>query len=234
RSRKLSAILSNPLLATLVYRISHWLLLNRHRRLASALCRVNLLLHKLTIPPESCIGAGRLMPHLAGTIFSGRAGPGLTLFANSLCTGMGSAFAGSAATPVLGDGVMIGGHSGVFGPVTVGDGVQLGPKVQLLEHAGDGTQVWSSMARGSDRRRVVCEASRPDAVVPNRPPLSSSPGLPADRPWRETRRRLRLDRARLMQSADTGEAAARSPFFPALACAWLFRLSHYCQFVGRR
>src|SRR6185312_4993303 len=90
------------------------------------------------------------------------------------------------------------------------------------------------MARGSDRRRIVDEASRPDAVVADRPPPPSPRRLPADRPWRETRRRLRLDRDRLRQSGDAGEATARPPFFPALACVWLFRLSHCCQFVGRR
>jgi serine O-acetyltransferase len=230
RASRLGTALSNPLLALLVYRVSHWLALNRHPHLALVLCQLNLLLHKLTIPPGSCLGGGAFVPHLAGTMFAGRAGAGLTLYASSLCAPLGDAFtAASADSPVLGDGVMVGGQSGAIGPIAVGDRVQLGPKVQLTQDAGEGAQVWSSMARGTDRgHRRPCET-----------PTDSAEGffaraLPADARWRETRRRLRQDRARLVRPGSGDGTRSRLPSFPALTCVRLFRLSHYFYAAGWR
>jgi serine O-acetyltransferase len=226
RPGRLSAALSNPLWALFVYRVSHWLQCNRHSRLAMALCQLNILLHKVTIPPKSCLGGGVFMPHLAGTVFAGSAGSNLTLYATSLCAAEGDAFSATPAdAPVLGDGVMIGGQSAAIGAIDVGDRVQLGPKVQLAQDAADGAQVWSSMARGSDRRRDAAG----DAPSP---PSGSPQNLPADRPWRETRRRLELDRRRLARADKKGTTA--TPSFPAFTCVRLFRWSHYCHFRGWR
>lgn len=220
RAGRLGALLSNSLLAILVYRLSHWLHLNRRRRLARLLCQSNILLHKLTIPPQSCIGGGLLMPHLSTTVLCGRAGAGLTLYANSLCAPeRGALAADMAAAPVIGDEVMVGGHSGVFGAVTVGSRVVLGPKAQLDRDAPDDTQVWSPMARGSERRGA---AAAP--IAGSRSPAARHQ-LPPGRAWEETRRRLRLDRERLEPGA---------PRFPGYVCVRLFRLSHYFHAIGRR
>lgn len=217
---RMSAVLTNPLLALRVYRVSHWLHLNGWRRCALLLCQANVLLHKLTIPPTACLGGGVLMPHLGGTVFHGRAGDRLTLYAGSLCTCHDGALAAAPETaPLLGDDVLIAGHAGAFGPIAIGDGAQFGPKAQLMDDLDAGSQVWDPLARGS--------AHAPDEAPAEPPRIIPAPlvrVLPADHPWRETRRRLRRDRERL------GDA----PRFPALTCVWLYRVSHAFHVTGRR
>ncbi len=217
---RISAILANPLLALTAYRLSHWLHLNGRRRIAMLLCQSNILLHKLTIPPSACLGGGVLMPHLGGTLFHGRAGAGLTQYAGSVCTCRGSALATPPeAAPFLGKDVLLAGHAGAFGPITVGDGAQFGPKAQLAIDLGEGCQVWDPLGRGSAHAPGELPSDPPrDLPVPPKHPL------PGAHPWRETMRRLRMDRARL---GDT-------PRFPALTCVWLYRMSHALHATGRR
>ncbi len=225
RAKRLSARLSNPLLALWIYRRSHWHHVNGRPRLALALSRLNLLLFKLTITPESCLGGGALIPHLAGAVFCGRAGARMTLYANGLCCpsdgGLGASL---AEAPQLGDDVTIGGHSGVLGPVRVGCNVSLAAKVQVVHDVPDGSQVFSPMAR-------VGEARAGAAPAPEREATSTGsvmdPALPDRGAWAETWRRLRRDRERL--AAATGAAG-----FPALTCVRLHRLAHALHVTGRR
>ena len=223
---RLSALLTNPLLALLAYRVSHWLWLNGWRRSGGLLCRANILLHKVTIPPAACLGGGVLMPHLAGVVFNGQAGARLTLYAGSLCTCHGSALAagpddGLAASPVLGDDVLVAGHAGAFGPIRVGSGAQIGPKAQLAETVGPGSGVWDPLPWSGPLAAGEAELQkRAEQDVPPSHPL------PAGHPWRETARRLQRDRARLLE--------AGLPGFPALLCVRLHRLSHALHATGWR
>jgi serine acetyltransferase len=212
---RLSALLTNPLLALSAYRISHWLHLNGWPRLAMRLCQLNILLHKITIPPSACLAGGVLVPHLGGLVFSGRAGARLTLFANTLCTCRGNALnATPDNSPLLGNEVHLSGHAGVFGPVIVGDRAQLGPKAQLVEDLAAG---WQGFGRATRGRPTVSDGCRKLPEPPERPP-------PDDNLWRETWRRLRQDRARL----------GGAPRFPAMTCVALYRLSRALHATGWR
>jgi serine acetyltransferase len=219
--RRASVVLTNPLLALLVYRISHFLQCRGWGFAARLLAGVNVLVHKLTIPPEACLGGGVLMPHLAGVVLHGRAGRNLALFANAVCSCAEDARCiAPDQAPVLGNDVMVGGHSGVFGPVRLGDRVQLGPKVQVAQHVAADLQAWDPHARGT----TACAA--PPKLVSQVQPLRAR----EKRPWREGWRRLRRDAARWR--AQRGGRGA--PVFPGLVCVALFRASHALQGCGWR
>jgi serine acetyltransferase len=219
--KRLGAILTNPLLALWVHRVSHWLHRNDHRFLANLLGLVNLLLHKVTIPPSACIGDGALIPHLAGTLFDGRAGNGLTLYASSLCAPLAG-----GETPLLGDWVTVGGQAAALGGIAVGDHVQLGPKAQLCESVPADTQVWSSMARGTLQHEA--------APAPEVQDASLARGL-GSRPWHESLRRFQADFRRLKQHVNRGgEFAQWLMTLPALLSVGLFRLSHCLHATGWR
>lgn len=224
RPPRASAMLTNSLLALLGHRVSHWLALNGWRRLSRVVAGLNLFVHKLTVPPAACMGGGVLMPHVSGTLFHGRAGRYMAIFATALCSCPGNAAVqGLDQAPWLGDDVMVGGHGGVSGPVRLGDRVQIGPKTQLAQDVAPDYQVYDPMARGTVNRGG-------DAPPRAEPSLPGPPRtLPAGQPWRETWRRLRQDRARL--AAQHGAAA---PAFPAMTCVWLFRLSHALHATGWR
>ncbi len=217
-----SVSLTTPMLALWVYRTSHWLHCNAWSRLARLLAGINLILHKLTIPPEACLGGGVLMPHLAGLVLHGRAGSDLALYANAVCSCLGDAtIAPVSWAPCLGDGVMIGGHSGAFGAITLGDGVQLGPKVQVAQDVAAGMQVWDPHSRGT------IDASQ-TPPIDRTGPVASCPA--SVRPWRQTWRRFGEDRARWRDQPGT----RRAPMFPGLVCVALHRLSHVFHLTGWR
>jgi serine O-acetyltransferase len=217
---RLSAFLTNGVLATALHRVAHWQHAKGRPRIAGAIARINLLFNQLTITPDSCIGGGLFVPHLAGTLFRGHAGANLTLYANSLCAPLGAAVGGPSTlhdAPVLGDNVMVGGHSAIIGPVVVGSHVRVAPKAQVMRDVADQMDAFSPMARF---------ARGGEAVARPVPAEGSSTGEPL--PWVTARQimrnRIKHDRAR----------AAGYPGFPGLTCARLHRLSHALFVSGHR
>ena len=169
-ARKLSAAMTNPLTALLIQRLAHWLDCNGWRRFARLLTGVNLLAWKLTMPPETCLGGGVLLPHLAGIVVEGRLGAQVTLYANTVCSGWG---AQPGTGPMIGDGVTVGGHSGVIGPVTLGRDVHLSPKVQFAGDAPEGTQLFSRSAYSRSTAEHEPEPMpHPDFSPPDEQPLT--------------------------------------------------------------
>ncbi len=129
---RLSIFFKPAILCLLCYRIGHYLHVRRWRRLAHSVSRLNLVVHKANIPPESCIGPGCFLGHCPGTSFHGTAGRHLTMFSLAVCCPREDCFGGPAVQgPRLGDGVTVGGHAGVIGPITIGDNVKVAPMTWL-------------------------------------------------------------------------------------------------------
>lgn len=125
--RRLSAWLRPELQCLTLHRLSHLLHARGLRRLAAGVARLNLVLHRANISPQSEIGPGCRLPHPAGVTFHGRAGPGLTVFSIALCCpASGFAEGPLELGPTLGANVTLGGHATVLGPVRVGEGVVIG------------------------------------------------------------------------------------------------------------
>jgi serine O-acetyltransferase len=216
---RLSGFLTNPVLATALHRIAHWQHVRGRPGIAVGITRVNLLLNRLTITPDSCIGGGLFVPHLAGTLFRGHAGANLTLYANSLCAPAGVASTLHAA-PVLGDNVSVGGHSAIIGPVVIGSHVRLARKAQVMRDVPDWTDVFSPMARYTRGGEAI--------PVPTPEPSTREP-LPWMTARRTMRDRIKQDRVRLAACLPV-----ERPGFPGLTCARLHRRSHALYVSGHR
>jgi serine acetyltransferase len=121
--RLASVLLTPPLLCSLLHRVAYALWSRRLRAAARAVARANFRIHKAWIAPDAAIGPGLYIPHTAGVLFDGRAGSGLTLFANAL-VGRGAA---DHRAPRLGDDVTVGAFAIVTGGVSIGDGARIGP-----------------------------------------------------------------------------------------------------------
>jgi serine O-acetyltransferase len=123
---RLSALLTPELLCLFLYRLSHYLYVARWHRLANAMSRLNCLVHRVTITPQSCIGPGCRLPHPACITFHGRAGSGLTLYSRAVCCPKQPLLDGPVELgPNLGERVSIGGHAVVMGPIHLGDDTKL-------------------------------------------------------------------------------------------------------------
>lgn len=167
---RLSAFLTPELVCLLLYRMAHYFYVNEWRWLAQWSSRLNFLLHKVSITPQSCIGPGCRLPHPANVTFHGRAGCGLTLYSLAICCPRDPPLAGPVENgPRLGDRVTVGGHSVVIGPVSVEDDTKIAFSVGLDRDAPSGTLVVSKALRLA-RRPLAGLGPR------TRAPISVSPG----------------------------------------------------------
>ena len=162
---RLGAFLTPQLLCLFLYRIAHCLYANRHRRMANIVSHFNFLVHKVNLPPESCIGSGCMVPHPAGVTFRGRAGRGLTLYALTVCCPLEPPFeAGSgkavAAAPRLGNNVAMGGHTIALGPIEVGDDTRLVFGLILKRDAPAGVLVITPAIRNTMRARSTARPAQ--------------------------------------------------------------------------
>ncbi|MCG8428767.1 MAG: hypothetical protein MI754_15540 [Chromatiales bacterium] len=113
-------------------------------RLAKFFARFNLLVHKVSISPQSCIGPGCRLSHPPGVIFHGQAGRSLTLFSMAVCCADEFHHHGDLQfAPVLGDNVQLGGHAVVIGPIQVGSDTKISYLVKLAENVSPNSLVVS-------------------------------------------------------------------------------------------
>lgn len=148
--RRASAFLTPELLCLFLHRVAHFLRANSLTRLAMVATRINFTLHKVCITPQSCIGPGCRLPHPAGVVFHGRAGRGLTLFGMAVCCARENGMEGPVENaPRLGDGVTVGAHAVVVGPIAVGNDTKISPFTILTKDAPSGVIVASRALRNT-------------------------------------------------------------------------------------
>lgn len=128
--RRLSILLSAPMMCTALFRLSHWAWCRGNRRIAWTLSNVNQIIHGASLHPASCIGVGFYLPHTVGIVFEGHAGRNLVLFASAVVAGgerHPHAWRGVDGVPVLGDDVTLGAFALVSGSLSIGDRVRVAP-----------------------------------------------------------------------------------------------------------
>jgi serine acetyltransferase len=152
---RMSACLTPEVFPVVVHRMAHYLYATRRPRLAVCLARLNQVLNKVNITPQSCIGPGLRLPHPAGVTFHGRAGRGLTLYSMACCCPLPHKWDGPVeAGPSLGANVTLAGHAVVQGSAAIGDGTTVGYGIELDHDAPAGVLVSSQRMRVSIRQRA--------------------------------------------------------------------------------
>jgi serine O-acetyltransferase len=145
---RVGAFLTPQLLCLLLYRIAHWLWVIEWHNLATNIGRLNCVIHKVSIAPQSCIGPGCLLPHPVGVTFCATAGQGLTLYAMAVCCPQPTDPACDVELgPMLGDRVSVGAQTAIVGPVVVGDDTKVAFHIGLERDAPAGVLVLSDLTR---------------------------------------------------------------------------------------
>lgn len=151
--RKLSVLLSPPMLCSFLYRLSHWYWCHGWVSIAHLLAAGNRLLCRADIHPASHIGGGLYIPHTAGIVFVGHAGKKLSLLAHAAVID-GSrhphAWSGGESAPHLGDEVSVGTFVVVHGAVSIGDRVSIGQGATVLRDVPA-----DSIVVGAARTRLI-------------------------------------------------------------------------------
>src|SRR5207248_2299098 len=130
--RRVSTLLTPPLLCAALYRLSHWLYGKRLCGAARVLALLNYAVHKAAIAPAARIGPGLYIPHTVGIVFYGHAGRNLTLYARAMVSSarvrdwLGPV---SEDSPRLGHDVTVGAGSVVNGPVSIGGRTKIGIRI---------------------------------------------------------------------------------------------------------
>jgi serine O-acetyltransferase len=132
--RKLSAFFMPEIQCLSLYRLSHYLYINGWKYLAQIIARLNQIIYKVNITPQSCIGPACRLSHPPGVVFHGSAGKRLTLFSLAVCyASTSSADAKIDVCPKLGNNVQLGAYTSISGPITIGDGVKIFPMLQTKQ-----------------------------------------------------------------------------------------------------
>lgn len=147
---RLSALLTPQLLCLVGYRISHYLHVNGWKRLAAMAARLNMLVHKLNLPADSCVGPGCFLPHPASVCFYGSAGSGLTLYSQAVCVP-------GEGVVRLGDDVGVAAHASLVGGLEIGSRTKVSFAVPLRRSVAEGSLVIAPAVWGSQLSRKLVE-----------------------------------------------------------------------------
>jgi len=139
-----SAFFHPSFVCVLLYRISNHFFRAGHRHVARAFWHVNVLLTGADISAPVDLGEGLVILNPPGTAIMGKAGRNLTVMA---CAGLGSEMGrledvgGGPGLPVVGDDVIMEPHSGILGPIKIGDRVRVGAGIAVTQDVPDDTLV---------------------------------------------------------------------------------------------
>jgi serine acetyltransferase len=135
--RKLSAFFMPEIQCLILYRLAHFLYVNQWENLGQFFARLNQIIYKVNISPQSCIGPGCRLSHPPGVVFHGSAGKRLTLFSLAVCYASPEfADARLDASPMLGNNVQLGAYTTVSGPIKISDNVKIFPLLQTKRDIG--------------------------------------------------------------------------------------------------
>lgn len=152
---RLSALATPEMSALFFYRLAHYLYVNGWRRLARWVSATNLFIHKIWIPPQSCVGPGLHIPHPPGVTFAGRAGAGLTIYSLAICGPWEpSPDPPLESCPVLGDHVTLGAHAALMGSFTVAANVKIAYSLRVTSDIPQNSLVVSNALRMKIRPAV--------------------------------------------------------------------------------
>jgi serine O-acetyltransferase len=127
-------------ICVVLYRTSRHFFQRGHPLLARVIAHLNGLLTGADISPASDIGEGFVVLSPPGTAIYGKAGRNLIVMP---CAGIGGEIGrrddvgGGPGLPVLGDDVILEPHSGVLGPVKIGNRVRVGAGVAVTRDVPD-------------------------------------------------------------------------------------------------
>ncbi len=224
----LQSVMSNHFFAIALYRISHQLHQKGWKRFGKLIFLLNLMLNKVTLSPDSCIDSGLVMPHPAGIIFQGQSGKNLNLFPNSICSGLKHPKqTGASDMPVIGDDVLVGSHSGIFGSFVIGSSTRLGMKTRTSQTIKENSLVFLrkgtlgsiSKAQPVDEADSEEKEKKDKRSYSNRSPVLSL--LKKD-----------LDRLKGFAQMENPNRSWCWYLFPSFLSVVLFRLAHSCKESG--
>lgn len=220
---RLSALLTNQVLAVALHRLAHFLQARGWCRLARAVALANRWVFRDAIHPASCVGGGWFLPHSPGVVFHAAAGSGLVMFAFTTVASDGNPWRdGPGRAPRLGRDVVLAANSCITGPATIGDDVRLAFSAHVHGDVGEG-------------RLVVTAGCRPDVDDTVRP--GASPCATSDDPVdpASDRAAIRADWERLatFEGAKGGAARLALRLSPAWVAVRLFRASRAAWVRGQ-
>ncbi|RDI96383.1 serine O-acetyltransferase [Meiothermus sp. QL-1] len=144
----LDAILFSPGMHALwMHRLNHWLWRANFRLLARVLAHLTRMLTGVEIHPGARIGRRVVIDHGMGVVIGETAEVGDDVMIYHGVTLGGTGFTREKRHPTIGNGVLLGAHAVVLGPIEVGDGARVGAGAVVTKPVPPGATVVGNPAR---------------------------------------------------------------------------------------
>jgi serine O-acetyltransferase len=121
-----SLLFENGYQAVVLHRLAHWFRRRRVPVLPALLHRLSITWTGVDIAPAAEIGSGLMIAHGVGLVIGNRVRVGSNAHLLHGVTIGASSPRRRAEMPTLGDGVFVGAHAALLGPIHVGDGAFIG------------------------------------------------------------------------------------------------------------
>lgn len=133
-----------------LYRVYHYLFHAKFKLIARVIWHLNVVLTGADISEPADVKEGFVLLHPPGVSIMGRAGKNFTVFASSGVGGEVNRFndvSGWPGVPLIGDDVTLEPHTGIFGPVTIGNRVRICSGAMVARDIPDDTLVTSPLVK---------------------------------------------------------------------------------------
>ena len=148
-TRAMGITILPPMMAMILYRLSHYFVLNGMGFFGWPLYSLNVMVTGADIGPRSVIGPSCLLGHAPGTIITGHIGKNATLLARAGIGGgrkMDDIGAGPGL-PIVGDDVTVCANASIMGSIRIGDGAIIGASAVVMKDVPAGATVAGNPAR---------------------------------------------------------------------------------------
>ncbi len=152
----LEAVLFSPGMHALwMHRLNHWLWRANFKLLARILAHLTRMLTGVEIHPGARIGRRVVIDHGMGIVIGETAEVGDDVLMYHGVTLGGTGFSREKRHPTIGNGVLLGAHAVVLGPIRVGDGARIGAGAVVTKPVPPGATVVGNPARVLERPEPV-------------------------------------------------------------------------------
>ncbi len=152
----LEAMLFSPGMHALwMHRLNHWLWQANFKLLARILAHLTRMLTGVEIHPGARIGRRVVIDHGMGIVIGETAEVGDDVLMYHGVTLGGTGFSREKRHPTIGNGVLLGAHAVVLGPIRVGDGARIGAGAVVTKPVPPGATVVGNPARVLERPEPV-------------------------------------------------------------------------------
>jgi serine O-acetyltransferase len=140
----------------MLYRLSHYFEYKGLRLLSCFFYFLNIVIFGCEITPQSQVGGGMVILHVVGNVIHAKIGENVLIYGHNTLGGRGdrNSEAGFLGGPIIGNNVVIGDNTNVYGPITIGNNVRIAAMSMVTESLPDDVVAGGIPAKITPGRKI--------------------------------------------------------------------------------